>query len=68
MLVFAVVAAAAADIGIDGPQTAYQWSGTGWVATGYDESASVPGYMPGPMPTEAGTFPGELKFVPCQAA
>jgi hypothetical protein len=44
------------------PITAYQWTGQAWSKV-LDESRG--GFVPGPAPTEPGTFAGQLFFVEC---
>ena len=48
------------------PHTVYQWTDKGEWIVALDECDG--NFMPGPMPTEPGKFPGEMKFVKCLAA
>lgn len=48
------------------PRTVYQWTPNGEWKVALDESSGR--FMPGPMPSEPGTFPGEMKFVNCVSA
>ena len=48
------------------PVTVYQWTDKGEWTVSYDECQGS--FMPGPMPTEAGKFIGEMRFQPCQSA